>query len=95
MGARIADVVFIDYAPPSVTFRKADLVDVTFRGGNLLGAEFRGATLRHVHFRGTSLKSAVFGRNQYSDVTFTDVICPDGVNSDDKDGTCGEAGPSR
>jgi hypothetical protein len=70
-------------------FSKADLAGVNLgslhlEGSNFSGANFTGATLGSVNLKGsTGLESATL-----SGVTWSDVSCPDGTNSDTHSNTC-------
>lgn len=63
---------------PGATFMGADLSDADLRGANLMNADMTNATLL-----GASLTGAIF-----AGATWSNTICPSGVNSDANGGVC-------
>ncbi len=99
----IKQVVFRDANLISARFVGRTLLDVEFDGANLTQSNFEGAHLTKVSFREANLSKANLSGTTLIDVdltgatveqtklkrvTYKNVTCPDGTNSDAQGGTC-------
>jgi hypothetical protein len=70
-----------DLAAPSL--RGAHLIGASLNGANLQGADLTNANLKRADLTGANLKGAKLEK-----VTWSNTICPDGVNSNDAGNSC-------
>jgi len=65
-------------------FWNANLNGTKFNGADLSGASFWNAELTGTDFTGANLKAAVLVMAKISGAIWSNTICPDGINSDQK-----------
>jgi len=69
-------------------FRSAILKGANLTNTNLSSSNLASADMTNQHLVGTNLASAVFTGTNISGVTWSNVTCPDGTNSNDNANTC-------
>ena len=74
---------FDDQNLREVDVQNASFAGSTFRNADLRGANFQGAFLTYVDLRGARIEGADF-----SNVFWSNAICPDGSNSDENNQSC-------
>ena len=93
-GVDLTGVIFKDSALDAAGFANSNLTNSDFSTSKMNQAGFNNANLQNANFAGATLESVKFTGAQNMDtanltgVTWTNVTCPDGTNSESNGATC-------
>jgi uncharacterized protein YjbI with pentapeptide repeats len=93
-GPGLVGANFVGKELTNVEFREVDLSNADFSGATLDRVSFYDSDLRHADFSNATLRNVgLYEANSMdttnlSGVTWINVVCPDGTNSDTIGGTC-------